>query len=108
MIEFADILIPGGRENYVSIKFVVQNLKSCLNGIQKIKKQLKSTLVFHGEKMEDLWLVPQIQGQELQQPIMIQVYIKKQIIFESDIFFKKQFEYQFQQFQFQFKLAYYK
>lgn len=95
-IDFADLIVPGGKDNTVSIKFIVQNLKNILKEIGKIKEYIKSTLFFHGDKMEDFWLVPQVK--EINMNSMFSVYMMKQLIFEKNDFNKKQIRYFMDQF----------
>jgi len=71
----------------VSIKFVVQNLKNQLVTIGRLKNYFRNNLVFQADMFEQLWLKPVNDKPELKSLTASsneEVYLNKQMIFETD------------------------
>jgi hypothetical protein len=65
-------------------------------GIIKIKAYLKTTLVYHGDELENLWLIPS--DSNIQTNDKLSIYMKKQLIFEDEYVEKKFFRHSFANF----------
>lgn len=86
-MNYADIIVPGNRPNEVSIKFVVQNLKNQLVTIGRLKNYFRNNLVFQADMFEQLWMKPANDKPEtktITASSSEEVYLNKQMIYETD------------------------
>lgn len=51
-MNYADMIVPGSRNNMVSVQFIVQHLKTKAKQIGVYKKTVKKQIVFDGDVVE--------------------------------------------------------